>query len=210
MNAHLKRKIRKIISPIKRVGLNNKNFSIISNNCFGGYIYDIYGLQYLTPTIGLYFFSKEYIKFLNNLPYYLSLECEPLEVKDSKYKEILEKRTSNPMLGKVGDVEIVFVHYDSAEEGCRKWNKRRGRVNFDNLIVKYNDQNLFEIEDFEEFKKMYFSNKLFFTANKSLCDNNFSYFLKKYDKIGYVLDDIKSSKSLKYKKFLNQINKGGN
>lgn len=36
MNAHTKRQIRKIISPFRRIGLKNFDFSIISNNCWGG------------------------------------------------------------------------------------------------------------------------------------------------------------------------------
>ena len=58
MNASTKRKIRKFFSPIKRIGLKNKSFSIISNNCWGGIVYDIFGLQYRSPTIGCYFFLK--------------------------------------------------------------------------------------------------------------------------------------------------------
>lgn len=69
MRAQIKRLLRKIISPIKRFGLKNKKFSIISNNCWGGIVYDIFGLQYLSPTIGLFMFSDDYIRFCENLKF---------------------------------------------------------------------------------------------------------------------------------------------
>ncbi len=71
MNPHTKRKIRALIAPMRKIGLNNKDFTIISNNCWGGYIYDRYGLKYMTPTIGGIFFPDDYIKFISNLDYYL-------------------------------------------------------------------------------------------------------------------------------------------
>ena len=55
------------LSTKRRNKLNNTDFSIISNNCWGGSVYRRYGLQYKSPTIGLYFFAEEYIKFLMNL-----------------------------------------------------------------------------------------------------------------------------------------------
>lgn len=203
MKAHTKRLLRKIIAPIRRIGLRNRKFSIISNNCWGGYIYDIYGLQYQTPTIGIYFFAEEYIKFINNLKYYLSIDCKPLDINESKYKDELLKR-NNMYIGHVGDVEIVFAHYENAYDGCKKWNKRRKRVIYNNLLLKFNDQNLFTMNMFKEFENIDYKHKVFFTSIKELNGNPDVYYIKKYEKEGYVLDDIKSSKKIcNYKKLLN-------
>ena len=92
MKATTKRKLRKIISFIRRIGLKNRDFTIISNNCWGGFIYDIFGLKYQTPTIGTYFFSEDYVKFVNNLDYYLGLDVKPLRFEDSKHKDVLYER----------------------------------------------------------------------------------------------------------------------
>ena len=54
-------------SAIKRKKLNNTDFSIISNNCWGGAVYRRYGLPYQSPTVGLYFFAEEYINLLSHL-----------------------------------------------------------------------------------------------------------------------------------------------
>ena len=208
MSASLKRKIRKIISPIRKIGLKNRDFSIISNNCWGGYVYDTFGLKYNTPTIGLYIFSDDYIKFISNLRHYLSLDAKVLSIEDSKYKHILKNNGKKIMLGIVDDIELVFVHYESAEEAVKKWNKRRTRVDYSNLLIKFNDQNLFNDQNFIEFNNMKCLNKLFFTANEKYCKKDYCFQIKKYEKYGYVLDDIKSSsKIMNIKKFLNNLNR---
>ena len=44
--------------------LNNKDFTIISNNCWGGMIYESYNLEKQSPTVGLFFMAKDYIDFI--------------------------------------------------------------------------------------------------------------------------------------------------
>ena len=51
--------------------LNSIDFSIISNNCFAGIVYQHFNLQYNTPTVGLYFYPDEYIKFCKKFDYYI-------------------------------------------------------------------------------------------------------------------------------------------
>ena len=204
MKASTKRKIRKAFSPIRRLGLKNRSFSIISNNCWGGFIYDVFGLKYLTPTIGLYFFSDDYIKFLGNLKHYLSIEAKPLNLCDSKHKDELTKR-NHTCLGIIDDVELVFVHYESREKAIEKWNRRRTRVNFNNLLIKYNDQNLFNENHFEIFAKLDYKHKLFFTCREELSSYNFVRFLSEYKNNDYVVDDIKSSKKMNFKPILNSL-----
>ena len=65
--------LRKIILPIKsikyRIKVGELDYSIISNNCWGGMIFSNLHKKYNSPTVGLYFFSDEYIKFLKNINY---------------------------------------------------------------------------------------------------------------------------------------------
>ena len=196
MNPHIKRMLRKIVSPIRRLGLKNRDFSIISNNCWGGYIYDCYGMKYLTPTIGLYFSSSDYIKFISNLKYYLTLDLVEMKELQSKCK----------VNGKLGDIVIHFLHYDNFKEAKVKWEKRKKRINFSNLIIKMNDQNGCTLDDFSRFKELEYENKLFFTCNKSYIGDFVVYFNN--DNNGaFLKDDIKSSKKyINIKKYLNKIN----
>ncbi len=96
----------------------------------------------LTPTVGAYFYAEEYVKFCKNLKYYL--EC-PLEVKtaeESKYYERLkEKGEENALIGKLDDVEIVFLHYKDEKTIVEKWNRRLERINWERIILKFSYQN---------------------------------------------------------------------
>lgn len=204
VKAHYKRIIRKFISPIRRIGLKNRNFSIISNNCWGGFIYDYFGLKYLTPTIGCFFYSLDYLKFINNLSYYLSLECVEIDKTSSKYFQQLKEK--NVFVGLIDDIEVIFVHYKSGSDAIRKWNKRAKRVNYDNLIVKFNDQNNFKYEYLKEFDKVMYKNKIFFSGDPNLCSYNFTYYIKQQSDCKYVKDDIKPSlKIFNIKKYINSM-----
>jgi uncharacterized protein (DUF1919 family) len=71
----------KIAPPFRRIGLKNRDFTVISNNCGAGrYGYNELRLQYTTPTVGLFFFFEDYIKFLSNLEHYLSIPIQFTEV----------------------------------------------------------------------------------------------------------------------------------
>lgn len=204
--AHYKRLIRKILSPIRRIGLKNKDFTIISNNCWGGFIYDFFGLKYKTPTIGCIIFPDQYCKFVNNIDYYLSKEIKVLDVNKSSHIDIINKLKLPKQLGIIDDIEICFVHYKNADEGCKKWNKRKTRVNKNNMLVKFNDQNGCILKNYEEYKKLNVKNKLFFTANDNMMDSPWSIMFKKYKKEGFVIDDIKTSlKYIDIKKILNNL-----
>ena len=211
MNAHLKRLIKVFLSPFNRIGLKNKSFSIISNNCWGGYYYDKFHLRYTTPTIGLFFPPKDFLKFVSNIEYYLSFDLKKIDLESANCKQLLVnkekngliKNASDMIIGKLGDIEIVFVHYSSFDDAYVKWNSRKSRINFENLIIKFNDQNEFEEYMFNEFMTIPYKNKLFFTSNMKFKGKENVYFIKKYADLGFALDDIHTRFNIK--KYLNDI-----
>lgn len=193
---HLKYKIvnnfdEKYISKIRNKNLKNKNFTIISNNCWGGWVYRRFGLAYLSPTIGLFIMPKDYLKFINNLKYYL-FECDLsfIDPQCSRYKDTLQK---NPLfgkypIGKLDDIEICFLHYKDEKEAKEKWNRRTSRVNLDNLIIKFCDQNGCTNHDIEEFNKIdKFKKMLCFTSKK--IPGKYNIYMWEFKKDGYVIDD---------------------
>jgi len=42
--------------------INHKSFSIISNNCWGGLVYQYFGLPYNTPTVGLFIMDDDFFE----------------------------------------------------------------------------------------------------------------------------------------------------
>lgn len=104
---------RKVINFLfasqRRKKLEKKEFSIISNNCWGGLIYPYYGLPYMSPTAGLYFFDEDYIKFVCDLKKYIQMDLIIIDAKQSKHcKELYERGQEHCPIGLLGDVEIVF------------------------------------------------------------------------------------------------------
>lgn len=163
---HIKRYAQKHNSDIA-----DENFTIISNNCWGGQVYESYGLQKRTPTVGLFMFSEDYLTFCAHLEECLSTSLEFIDPYDSKWKsmpELKDDRYGQYPVGKLvltnGDnIEIFFLHYKSREEALEKWTRRCKRVNLNRLIFKFNDQNGFTPENLKTFSELPYSNKLFFT-----------------------------------------------
>ncbi len=48
-------------------GLSSSNESMISSNCFADRIMQDIGMEYNSPTLGLYFMYPDYIEFLRTL-----------------------------------------------------------------------------------------------------------------------------------------------
>lgn len=136
MNPHIKRKIKAILAPIRRIGLINRDFSIISNNCWGGFQYDKFHLPYKTPTVGLFIPPKDYLKFLHELNYYLSQDLIQVSFANSKHKDMILRKVekgwlNNPddlIIGRLDDVEIFFLHYDTFHDAEKKWNIRKKKT----------------------------------------------------------------------------------
>ncbi len=193
---HIKYKLmlninEKKISKIRNKSLKNKNFTIISNNCWGGYIYRLFNLPYQSPTIGLFIMPNDYLKFVNNLEYYLK-ECKLkfINPKDShNYDELVSHACygSYPV-GLLDDVEILFMHYKTEAEALEKWNRRCERINWDNLIIKFNDQNGCTNEQIEKFNKINKYDKMICFIAKKI-PGKYNIYMWEFKKDGYVVDD---------------------
>lgn len=159
----------KVLNPIcgrhRYNKLNFKPFTILSNNCWGGHVYRYFNAPYDSPTVGMYFFAKEYVRFLSDIKGYLSKELVFISREQSKYREELEKRDMNSPIGVLGDVEIVFLHYKTEDEARTKWQRRTSRIHWDNLYVKFSEQNLCTQKELEEFDKLDIKHKFVFTSN---------------------------------------------
>ena len=151
---------------VKR-SIKSKNFSVISNNCWAGRLYQYLDMPYLSPTAGLYFFAPDYIKFVSDLRRYLNTPLRFIKPEESKYYDELKKRnqTEKP-IGILDDVEIVFLHYKSKDEAEEKWNRRKKRVDFDNIFLKFSRANLCTDKEIEEFCNLQFKNKFVFNTKK--------------------------------------------
>lgn len=173
----IKIKIREKLNPYfapyrisklcKAINKKNIEFTIISNNCWAGHVYRYYGLPYSTPTIGLFFFSEDYIKFVYDLKKYLSLDFRFITYKESKYRIELEKYGGECLecpIGILGDIEVIFLHYKTQDEALEKWNRRKSRINWENIYYKMSEMNLCSYEYLAAFNNLPTSKKVVFTT----------------------------------------------
>jgi len=201
----------KIYCAVARKRLKNHDFTIISNDCWGGGVYEDLRLQYKTPTVGLFFYAPCYIDFLENFNHLIQLDL--FFVKESKYKEANDNRVQKKHLypiAKLKEVEIHFLHYDSEDEAISNWNRRKARINFNNLYFKFSDSNLCTTELINRFDRLPLSenNKVMFTAKK-LNSINSAVFLRKYKRKSFI-GDIYSNRWAYRKDFdvVKWLNKG--
>ncbi|MCM1214437.1 MAG: DUF1919 domain-containing protein [Lachnospiraceae bacterium] len=103
--------------------------SIFSKNCWGSVTYNKLGLQFNSPTINMFFLDNDYIKFLGNPKYYLSL---PLDYDSLGYDET--QRKSYP-IAKCDDILLHFNHYETFSNAEECWRRRVQRINWDNIFV---------------------------------------------------------------------------
>jgi uncharacterized protein (DUF1919 family) len=98
---------------------------------------------------------------LERLEYYLGTEITFSN--RSKYDSLVYAYP----VGKIDDIELHFVHYNSVAEAREKWEKRLKRVNFDNIFVIGSDRGYCTPDIIARFLHLPFKNKLFFSSRKS-------------------------------------------
>lgn len=137
----LQEKTKVLILELARKGFKfqlDRFPTIISNDCFGGEVYQSLGIPYNSPFIGLMLMAPCYINLLKNLDHYMSQDL--VFIRKSKYKKInkLQSKIGQfPIATIGGDVEIQFLHYHSEQEAYEKWTKRKERIDKENLFVKF-------------------------------------------------------------------------
>lgn len=80
----IKMTIRKLVNFFRRLRLKNQKFTLFCNNCLAGCILHDLGMKFNSPTINLYIPFPDYIEFLENLEYYLSVPIKDI-TNNSKY-----------------------------------------------------------------------------------------------------------------------------
>jgi uncharacterized protein (DUF1919 family) len=190
--------VNPLLAPSRRRQLERQDFTIFSNNCWAGHVYRYYQIPYNTPTIGLYFFSEDYIKFVSSYKRYLSEKLHFINYKESKYSKILEARNeTHVLIGCLADVEIIFLHYKNQQEVYEKWNRRIERINFDYVLIKFSQMNLCEEKHLSAFDQLPFNRKLMFTNNPRR-DLISSVYFKGYENQNEIIND-----TIYFKKYFN-------
>lgn len=89
--------LRKLINRKNRARLINKDFSLLSSNCIGGFILHDLALKFNSPFINLWMSPRDNIQYLENIEYY----------QDKTLRFINDNSRSYPV-GILEDVKIYF------------------------------------------------------------------------------------------------------
>ena len=184
-----------IKSRLNRLRINKSNFSIISNNCWGTFIYKKFGLPYQSPFVNLFLFAPDYIKLLENFSNIDLEKIEFIEKTESKYiNECIEcdiHQENYPIGLLEGHIELHFLHYKTKEDAKEKWLRRCKKINYERLIFKFSDGDNCTDEHLKQFNALIFKNKVAFTS-KPYPELESVVFIKKYQNQPRVRDEWKS------------------
>lgn len=170
----LNKTLKSIRNFCKKVRLKNKTPTIIADNCNGTFIYHDLGLMYRSPTINLYFHTKDFLKFVERLDYYTNQEL----------KEVADKQVDYPV-GKIDDITIYFMHYKSWDQAKEKWHERIKRIDKENIFIIMREQEDCEYSDLLRFDSLPFENKVVFT-HKYYPEIKSSFYIRGFEDNGYV------------------------
>lgn len=164
----------RLYKEVKRLRLKNRNPSIIASNCVGTLIYYDMKIRFLSPTINLSFDMNDYVRFLENMRWYLE---QPLVYHD-------DPRFEYPC-GMLGDIEIRFNHYKTFEDASSKWEERKKRINWDNLYIIGVDRDGCTYETIKRFDALPYKNKVIIT-HQEYPEIQSAYCLPEFEKQGQV------------------------
>ena len=175
--------------------LRQNEISVISQNCIGGVFSHDMGQEFRSPTINLYITAADFIKFVNNLEHYLAADL------------MLRWGEEYP-IGKVDDVELQFMHYDTCQQARDAWERRKKRVNLSRVLVLSTDRDGFDDGAFEQWKMISYP-KLLFTAQERYAGHPDTLYFPQYKANGCVPDLVPKREFYRDQLLINKANTVG-
>ncbi|MFA5283326.1 MAG: DUF1919 domain-containing protein [Bacilli bacterium] len=149
--------------------LKNRDFSIICSNCVAGLFYHSYNLPFLTPTINVDFNGEGFLLFACHLKEYLDME-------------LLDngRDVNGYIVAKLGEYTLTFPHNSTFEEAKDEWNRRKNRINHDNIVIMWNAKDKHVSKELIALFDQIGYRKFFFTIDEDLKNHPQAIFLKEY------------------------------
>ncbi len=152
------------LEDVRKRGLDLPDFTVFSSDCLAGLLYYDLNRQFLSPTINLWFREKDFLEFCITPEYYLN----------SRLSFLPESERDFPFpIGCLGEadrrIKLYFEHYPSNEACEEAWNRRKKRINWENLFVVMSDWELSN-EDICKFYQIQAKRKIMFTWHPERAD----------------------------------------
>ena len=142
--------------------LQRSRLSIVSMNCFGGFLSHTLGLPFRSPFVNMFLDEKNFLRLLQN---FQALMEKNLLLKETKWNEDLNFQYPVVTLD---DVIIHMNYYPDFDEAVAKWNERKTRINRYNLFVTMYTADEKILEQFDELP---YGKKVCFVPFKSDVDS---------------------------------------
>lgn len=139
---------------IQRRRLRNHDFTILCSNCADGVIYHRCGLQFRSPTVNLWLHQRDFLRLAANLKEYM---CMDLEFVDSEY---------DYPVAQLKDITIYFNHSASKQEAADDWNRRKSRINYENLFLLMYDRENLSIDELRRIEQIPCRGKVVFSDHR--------------------------------------------
>lgn len=128
---------KEILAKFREEG-PTKPFTIISQNCIGGVIYNDLGMEFISPTINMFIEDENFVKLVENLEHYMVVKPKPLL---ECYVDPIDNKVRYPKI-LIDDIELCCLHYRNCGEAIDAWERRKKRIVWDNIFVIGNSWNL--------------------------------------------------------------------
>lgn len=162
-----------LLRSFEKHHLRDKQFIMVSNNCWGLELYHSTAKAYNTPFIGMLLYPDCYIAFLEDFEACLNSDISFTAV--SKY----EPHAFSYPVARLGDhIELHFFHETSEEEALEKWKRRVKRLKKamsegTPLFFKLCDRDGCNTEHIRRFHATPFQNKISIGVNAFNHPNHF-------------------------------------
>lgn len=140
---------------IMRRRLKNHDFTILCSNCAGGIICHRLGLPFRSPTVNLWLHQRDFLKLAANLKEYMSCDLEFVDSKEYDHP-----------VARLKDITIYFNHSKSEQEAETDWNRRKARINYENLFLLMYDREGMTLEELRKIEQIPCRGKIVFSDRK--------------------------------------------
>lgn len=171
----------------KYLKIQKNNLSIICNNCVGGILYNTLGLKCQSPCKNLSIPDDSFLKLVQNLERYMSLEP-----KFERWQRDPHSREMFPVIA-LDDIEIWCNHDQIFCEAREKWNRRKKRINYQNIMLMMYTEN---DEVGRKFLELTGHRKILFVPEKSKLEDQAAFKLKLFPAQKEFWETVISSASL--------------
>jgi len=183
-------------SKVVQARVRWRDFTIVSNNCWGAHIYQCLGEPYRTPFVGVFLAPACFIRLVPRLREYLAQSMRFVERSRHDFINSMreERGLAYPIGCLGGDVEIQFLHYQSEAEASDKWCRRVERMTRDDarLFFKFCDRDGCSLTQLAEFDATAVAHKVCFVS-KPMAHLRSAVWIPD-SKAGYVPDGLQLSR----------------